>query len=219
MINPHVFLSLSDGDKRLVFSLLLIVIILFAFIAFLGYITLRIMKWQSKKIDTLIHDVVVYKVITDKKHLIKYGRAKNWAYFLKQAYIPISIFFVGFIVLIIRNSIENDWSYNLFSTENGFGTLFWTWAPTGTFSGNDYAWIRFQQYALDNTPHMVASAWASYIVVPFLFVGGLWYFIISSCLLSRTFLLYKRSKEVFEKSLDGYHQDEAISSQNNSISE
>ena len=63
-------ISLSEGDKRLIFSILLIVIVLLVLIALLGYVLVRIMKWQGKKMDTLIHDVVVYKVITDKKHLI-----------------------------------------------------------------------------------------------------------------------------------------------------
>ena len=100
MINIS-FLSLSDGDKRLLFSVLLILVVLIAFIALLGFVLLRIMKLQSKKIDTLIHDVVVYKVVTDRRHLIKYGRAKNWALFLKQAVIPLAIVLVGLIILFI----------------------------------------------------------------------------------------------------------------------
>ena len=205
----NIFLSLSDNDKRLIFSILLIVIIILAFIAFLGYILTRIMKYQGKKIDTLIHDVVVYKVITDRKHLIKYGRKKNWALFFKQAYIPFLILLVAAIVVIIRNSITNDWSYNIFSTENGFGTLFWTWKATGELTGDTYDLIRFQKYAVDNVPHLVAEAWAGYIAGLCIIVGGTWYLIISSCLLSRTFFLYKRSREVFEKSLQGYRQSEA----------
>lgn len=209
-------LSLSDGDKRLIFSLLLILVVLIAFIALLGFVLLRIMKLQSRKIDTLIHDVVVYKVITDKKHLVKYGRAKNWALFLKQAVIPLAIILVGLIILFIRNAVTDDWHYPLFSTEVGFGTLFWTWKSSGSFTGSEYDLIRFQKIVLDNTPHLAAEAWASYIVVPCFFVGGIWYVAISSCLLSRTALLYKRSRQVFEKSLDGYRQDEA-NNQNNPI--
>ena len=123
--------TLSENDKRLIFSLLIIVIVILVFIGFLGYLLVRIMKWQSKKMDTLIHDVVVYNVITDRKHLIRYGRSKNWALFFKQAYIPLLIILVGVIVIIVRNIVYNDWSYNPFSTVDGFGTVFWTWKATG----------------------------------------------------------------------------------------
>ncbi len=204
-----ILLTLSDNDKRLIFSLLLIVIVTLVLIALLGYILVKVMKWQAKKMDTLIHDVVVYGVITDKKKLIKYGRAKNWAYFFKQAYIPLLIIILGIIMLIIRCSITNDWNYHFFSTENGFGTIFWTWKASGTFSGNEFDLIRFQQIILDNTPHLVGDAWASYIAGPCFFGGGLWYVISVMSLLARTFMLYKRSKEVFEKSLDGFNQSEA----------
>ena len=136
--------TLSDNDKRLIFSILLIVIVLLVLIGFLGYLLFRIMKWQSKKMDTLIHDVVVNKVITDRKHLVKYGRSKNWALFFKQAYIPLLIIIAGVIVLIIHDAVNDYWNYNPFSTVDGFGTLFWTWKASGEFTGSQYDIIRFQ---------------------------------------------------------------------------
>ena len=204
----HTLVTLSDNDKRLIFSLLLVVIIILAFISFLGYALFRLLKWQGKKTDTLIHDVVVYKVITDKKHLIRYGRKKNWTLFFKQVYIPFIILLVGGIVLFIHNSLTNNWAYNIFSTTDGFGTLFWTWRATGEMTGAQFDLIRFQKIVVDNTPHLVREAWAGYIVGLCILVGGTWYLVISSCLLARTFYLYKRSKEVFEKSLEGYRQSD-----------
>ena len=73
---PNVLLTLSDNDKRIIFSLLLIFVVVIVLIGLLGYILYRIMRWQSKKMDHLVHDVVVTKVITDKKAFIKYGRYK-----------------------------------------------------------------------------------------------------------------------------------------------
>lgn len=209
----NVLISLSDGDKRLIFALLLIIIIILVFIGLLGYLLMRIMKFQSKKIDTLVHDAVVTKVVNDKRHLIRYGRNKNWAYFFKQAYIPIIIIIVGFIVLFIHNSIYNNWGYNPFSTYDGFGTLFFTWKISGEYTQGTL--IKFAKLVLDNTPHFDAIAWCGYIFGPCILVGGTWYLVTASSLLARTILLYKRSKTVFEKSLDGYHQNEAMT--NNDI--
>ena len=208
----NILLSLSDGDKRLIFALLLILIIVVVFIGLLGYLMMRIMKVQSKKMDTLVHDAVITKVVSDKKHFIKYGRNKNWAYFFKQAYIPMIIILVGFIVLIIHNSINNNWGYNPFSTYDGFGTLFFTWKLSGEYT--DGSLIKFAKLVLDNTPHFDAKAWCGYIFGPCILVGGTWYLVAVSSLLARTVMLYKRSKTLFEKSLDGYHQDEALNNTN-----
>ncbi len=204
---PNIIVSLSDNDKRLIFSILLIVIIVIVLIGLLGYILFRLMRWQSKKMDTLVHDVVIYKVVTDRKHFIRYGRVKNWAMFFKQAYIPLIIIIVAFIVLIIHNCITNNWAYNPFSTYDGFGTIFYTWKFSGRYVGGTL--IRFAELVVDNYPHVTAIAWCGYIFGPLILVGGVWYLVSVACLLARTVLLYKRSREVFEKSLDGYRQSEA----------
>lgn len=208
----NILISLSDGDKRLIFALLLIFIIILVFIGLLGFILMRIMKFQSKKMDTLVHDAVVTKVIKDKKHLIRYGRNKNWAYFFKQAYIPMIIIVAGFIVLFIHNSVNNYWGYNPFSTYDGFGTLFFTWKLSGDYTGGSL--IRFAKLVLDNTPHFTAIAWCGYIFGPCILVGGTWYLVAVSSLLARTVMLYKRSKTIFEKSLEGYNQNEALNNTN-----
>lgn len=208
----NVLISLSDGDKRLIFALLLILIVILVFIGLLGYLLMRIMKFQSKKIDTLVHDAVVTKVVNDKKHFIRYGRNKNWAYFFKQAYIPMIIIVVGFIVLIIHNSIYNNWSYNPFSTYDGFGTLFFTWKLSGDYTEGSL--IKFAKLVLDNTPHFDAIAWCGYIFGPCIIVGGTWYLVAVSSLLARTLMLYKRSRTIYEKSLDGFNQNETLNNNN-----
>ena len=204
MIYSPVLISLSESDKRIIFAILIVAILVLVLIGYLGYLIVKLMKWQGRKMDTLIHDVVVTKVITDRKHLIRYGRKKNWALFFKQAYIPLIIVIVGFIVLLIRNSIYNDFSYNPFSVENGFGSLFWTWKLSNEYIGGDL--IKFNKIVLDNQPHFVAEGWGGYIVAPCFLVGGLWYLIAVSALIGRTVKLYIRSREVFEKSLDGFTQ-------------
>ena len=209
----NVLLTLSDNDKRIIFSLLLILIVVIVLIGLLGYILYRIMRWQSKKMDSLVHDVVVTKVITDRKAFIRYGRYKNWALYFKQAYIPLLIIIFAFIILIIHNSITGNWAYNPFSTYDGFGTIFFTWKNSGQYT--DGYIVKFAKLVVDNTPHLIDIAWAGYIFGPSIIVGGAWYFVVASSLLSRTVLLYKRSREIFEKSLDGYRQSETYGSENN----
>ena len=45
LFNP-LLVTLSENDKRLIFTLLIVVIVLLVFIAFLGYALFRLMKWQ-----------------------------------------------------------------------------------------------------------------------------------------------------------------------------
>lgn len=202
----RLLLALSDNDKRIIFSLLLIIIVAVVLLGLLGYILFRLMKWQAKRIDSLVHDVVATKVITDRKHFLKYGRYKNWALYFKQAFIPLLIVLFAFIILIIHNSITNNWAYNPFSTYDGFGTIFYTWKNSGQFTEGSF--IRFAKLTVDNYPHLIDIAWAGYIFGPCIIVGGTWYLIVAACLLARTVLLYKRSREIFEKSLDGFRQNE-----------
>ena len=208
MIYSPILISLSETDKRIIFAILIVAILILVLLGYLGYLLVKLMKWQGRKMDTLIHDVVVTKVITNRRHLIRYGRKKNWALFFKQAYIPLIVIAFGFIILLIRNSIYSDFNYNPFSVQNGFGTIFWKWKLSNEYVGGDL--IKFNIIVLDNQPHFVAEAWAGYISAPCFIIGGLWYLIVVSALMGRTIKLYIRSREVFEKSLDGYNQSGAV---------
>ena len=208
-INP-ILISLSESDKRIIFALLIVLILVLVLMGYLGYLLVKLITWQGKKMDTLIHDVVVTKVITDRKHLVQYGRKKNWALFFKQAYIPLIIIIVGLIVLLIRDSIYNDFAYNPFSVENGFGSIFWTWKPSGEYVGGEL--IKFNMIVVDNTTHFVAEGWAGYICCPCFIVGAVWYLTAVSSLIGRTIKLFIRSREVFEKSLDGFNGNSTAAS-------
>lgn len=216
MIYNPILISLSETDKRIIFAILIVAILVLVLVGYLGYLLVKLMQWQGKKADTLIHDVVVTRVIKDRRHLLSYGRKKNWALFFKQAYVPLIIILIGFLVLMIRDSIYDDFSYNPFSVENGFGSLFWTWKLSNDFVGGDL--IKFNVIVLDNQPHFVAEGWCGYIVSPCFLVGGMWYLISVSALIGRTVKLHIRSREVFEKSLDGFNQNAApvtVDNQNN----
>ena len=109
----NILLSLSENDKRLIFALLLVFILVFVLIGYIGYLITRVMKWQGKRLDTITADPVITRVITDKKHFIRYARKKNWRLFFKQSYISILIMLTGALVLILRNAFTSDWAYNV----------------------------------------------------------------------------------------------------------
>lgn len=197
-------IALSENDKRILIALGILLILLFVIVGYIGLLVERIMKHQAKKAGTMMHDVVAAKVITTEKEFKRFGKKKNHRLFFKQSLIPITILFVAFIIYIIYGAITRNWLVNIFDyKKEGFGTILFLWdfpnAPRTQFFG---MWIICGWPPLLNTPHWEATAWASYIIVPCLFVGGFWYLVTVQAFIARTFRLRKLAKTVFNPSLD-----------------
>ena len=75
-------IQLTETDKRILIALCLVLILVFVLIGLMGSLIIRTMRWQGRKCDTLVSDVVVYKIVTTPKQLKKYARKKNSRYFL-----------------------------------------------------------------------------------------------------------------------------------------
>ncbi|MCQ2815177.1 MAG: hypothetical protein MJ227_02665 [Bacilli bacterium] len=211
-------ISLSESDKRFIFALALVILLLFVIVWYIGFIITRVMKSQGKKLDDAVHDVVVTRVITDPKSFKKYARKKNWRMFFKQAAVPLLICLIASLTLVIGNSIMKDFSYNPFSSvDKGFASLLFLW----DFDNPDYYTTVFGMKVLSswppltNTPHFVVNAIPSYIFVPGILVGGVWYLIVCQAFIARRLRIRALSKSIFEKSLDNYNQSQAFNYFNN----
>ncbi len=208
----NVFISLSENDKRLIFAILLVLILVIVLIGYIGFLITRVMKWQGKKLDTLVADAVVTRVITDKHHFIRYARKKNWRLFFKQSYIAILLMLFAVIMLIVRDAIYKDFSYNPFNKDTGFGSLLFLWDFSVCFKRDGISLV-VNWPKLVNTPHFVLDAWGGYIFVIFASVGAIWYLIALQSLIARTFRMYKLSTTAFEKTLEGFNQNVHYSQQ------
>lgn len=203
----YYLISLSENDKRLIFALLIILILVFVLIGYIGFLITKVMKWQGKKLDSLVADPIVTHVITDKKHFFPYARKKNWRLFFKQSYIGILIMLTGALVLLIRNAIMKDFSYNVFEHEKtGFGTLLFVWDFSGCIKREGVS-VVLNWPVLINSPHFSVDAIVSYIFMTSMIVGGIWYLVSLQALISRTIRMFQLSTKVFEKSLDGFNQN------------
>ena len=207
-MNPVVLIQLSENDKRIIIALFLVLILVFVIIGILGSLIIRTMKWQGKKCDTLVSDVVVNHIIEKPGQLRRYARKKNTRYFIKQAWLPIIFIIAGVATLLIRGGVTGNWEYNPFNLDDGFGTLFFAW----DFGNDQYYKTIFEIKllaewpALINSPHFVVEAIWAYISIPLLFVGGIWYLVVAQAYLARTIRAVKLSKTVFEKSLDDFNK-------------
>ena len=210
-------IKLSENDRRIIIALLFAIIILFVLIGLLGSLVVRIMKWQGKKCDALINEVVVNRIVTTPRQLKSYARKKNSRYFIKQAWVPVILITVGVILLVIHNAVFKNWKYNPFNTNDGFGTLLFAWDFGHIFTKPETGTgILVNWPKLINEPHFESKALFSYFIVPCFTVGGLWYFFIAQGYLARTMRAHKLAKTVFDKSLDNYNQNTPIQEVNTS---
>ena len=205
-MNLFFLIQLTETDKRIIIALCLVLILVFVLIGLLGSLIIRTMKWQGKKCDTLVSDVVTHKIVTNSKQLKKYARKKNSRYFLKQAWIPVLFMVIAGLVYVIHNAVIKDWSYNPFNIETGFGSLFFVWDFSNCIKREGAALV-LNWPVLVNTPHFEVNAIVSYIFMSSMIVGGAWYLVTLQSLVSRTIRMYYISTKAFEKSLDGFNQN------------
>lgn len=204
---------MTESERRLIFALIMIVLLLVVLAGFIGWWIYRVMKWQGKKMDNLVHDVVVTRIITDSKSLRVYGRKKSFAYFFKQAWIPVLLIAIAFLILLINDIIIDDFHYNVFNTDTGIATLFFLW----DFDDPDIYTTVFGMRVLahwpelTHTPTFVVDAITSYLFIPICGVGMVWFLVCVQGLVARMWRLRTLCDKVFDKSLEGYNQNAAMS--------
>ena len=215
-MNLVLLIQLTETDKRLLIALCLVLILVFVLIGLLGSLIIRTMKWQGKKCDTLVSDVVTNKIVTTPQQLKKYARKKNSRYFLKQAWIPIIFIVIGVITLVIHNIVNKNWAYNPFNSTDGFGTLLflWNFKDPDSYTAVFNIKVLAKWPPLYNQPHFVIEGIYSYIAIPFLVIGAIWYLVTAQAYLARTIRAHRLCKQVFEKSLEGFNGNTQVFQQN-----
>ncbi|HPS18921.1 MAG TPA: hypothetical protein PLR04_02210 [Bacilli bacterium] len=213
-------IKLTESDKRLLIAILLVFILLFVIIGLIGYLIVRIMKWQGRRLDSGVSDVVYSRVITDKKAFSRYAHKKNWIIFYKAARIPVIIMLVSGIILLVRNLVYHDFSYDVFNKDDGFASILFLWnfdstsfsISINTLSEGNLFDINFIPPVLVHEPKFVLDAWGSYLFIPGMAVGGLWYLWCVQSLISRTLRIKKLSESIFDKNLDNFNQNAQLMS-------
>lgn len=203
--------QLSENDKRLIIFLVIIFILVFVIFGYLGLLVKKIMKFQAKKMDDLVHDVVITGIINEPKKLFFFGFKKNNRQFFKESWIPVAIMaFAGLSLLTYCIAYQN-FNVDLFDVEKtGINTLFfnfdWDNAPRATFFG---VTLISDWPPIASTPHWSWDAWGAYLFFPGMLVGGIWYLVAVQAYIARLYRLIKLSKTLFNKSLDNFNPDEA----------
>lgn len=202
--------ALTENDKRLIIVLIIGFVLIFVIFGYLGVLIKKIMSFQGKKADDMVHDVVVTGVINKPRKLLLFGLKKNYQLLVKQAWMPFLIMFLAALALLIYCLTTSNWDVNLIDYQKeGFTTLFFipdfANCPTTQIFGIT---VISNWPPLLNSPHFEVEAWGSYVFFAGMLVGGIWFLICTQAYMARTFRLIKLSKTVFNKSLENFNANE-----------
>ena len=205
----RLLIQLTETDKRVLFALFIIIILLFVLIGYLGFIVTRVMKRQGQKLDTKVYDVVVTRVINNKKDFKKYARKKNWRMFYKSAQIPVLILLIAGFFVFIHFLVNNFENVSLLDANRGFSSLLFIWdfehIQKIDFFGMEIISQWPQLYEGIGYPQFVVEAIPSYLAVLGILVGGLWYLYEVQALIARSLRINSLCDSIFEKSLEGFN--------------
>ena len=195
-------IKLSENDKRLIIVLLLVIILLFVIVGYISLLVKKIMKFQARKADDMLHDVVATGVITSEAKLLRFGIRKNWRVFWRYSYIPFLIMLSAMTLLLLYCLFSGNWSYNIWDYETeGFNTLFYIHDWDNFFVANSEG-FSVTWPTLISSPHLSAEAWVSYIFVPAMAVGGIWFLFEVQGYIARSFRIMKLSRSALRKTMD-----------------
>ena len=202
MINL-LLIQLTESDKRIIFVLLAVFILVLILVAYIGFVVTKIMKWQGKKINNYVTEVVVTGVINNEADFKRYAKKKNWWLFYHQARIPALIVVIAVIFFIVISSILGF--KNPFDIHTGFATLLFVWDfSTIITTPESGAGILINWPQLINTPHFVSEAWVSYVFIPLVFGGGIWYLITVQAFIARYLQINKLAQKVFNEQIEHF---------------
>lgn len=207
----RILVQLTENDKRFLIAFFLAVILIFVFIGYIGYWITRIMDVQGRRLDSKCYDVVMTRVITDKKHFKKYARKKSWQMFYKEAQIPMIIMIAAGLCILLHFLI-NGFNVNLFDSKKGFSTMLFLWNYNDPDLYQEFFGMKLlakwpELYSDIGKPQFVWCAVPSYFGVIGGSVGVLWYLVAVQAEIARELRIRKLGDSVFDKSLEGFNQN------------
>ena len=194
-------LKLSESDKRILISLLLIFILIFILIGYLVKFIKYLLRVQGDYVEKSMYDILDADLITDKKHFFQISWEKNTRAFYFKARLPVIILIVLLsIILIYQTVIENySWEFFSFYLKEASFKLDW---PLENFFGipiiNDWPSVtKASIFYFDKF-----DAWLTYLVTLVGTYAIIHFLLCSISLLSRNIRTIKVGNEYFRKDLD-----------------
>jgi len=196
----------SENSKRVLYTLFLILIIALALLSFIGWIIITVTKYQGELVDREISDPLRQRVIKTEEHFMKYAIKKNNLLFFEQSSLPLLIVLIGVAVLMLFYIIGDNWGYNPWNMDTGFGSLLFTWdfSTIITINPSMGAGILINWPQVTHSPTFDINNWCGYVCCSCYLVGGLWYLYTVQGLIGRTLRILHLKRKMFDKSLEDF---------------
>lgn len=193
--------KLSESDKRILISLLLILILLFVLIGYLVKFIKYLLRVQGDYVEKSMYDILDAELITDKNHFFKVSWEKNTRKFYFSARLPILILIILFTIVIIYQTIIENYSWEFFSFYLKEAAFKLDW-PKQEFFGltiiSDWPSIaKPSVFYFDKF-----DAWLTYLVTLAGTYAIIHFILCSISLLARNIRTIKVGNEYFKKDLD-----------------
>jgi hypothetical protein len=196
--------SMSDNDRKLLIVLMVILVLLFILLGLIGMLIRFTMQQQGKRIDTYMHDPVVYRVVADPQHFRKYGYQVNNRLLYHQALVPFILGGVSLVFYLIYAGVTGAWGEDYFGH---CSSLFFTWKWNDpAIYANFWGLTLLTRWPdLQSAPAPRAEYWASYVLVPLLLTTIVYFLVVIQAYFARFLMINRRSRTIYEKSLEGYN--------------
>ena len=193
-------IKLSENTKKALIVLFLVFIILFVLIGYISLAVQGVMKRQGSRADEMLHDVVKADYFVKESKFRKFAWKKNIRLFYRQARIPFLILLGCGTTYLLYCLFTSKWGYNPFNKNDGFATLFF---ELGEWPKEKFFGIKLISGWPEVTrkPHFEASAIFSYILVPSIIVGGLWFLYYTQAYIARSLRIMKIARSIYRKKL------------------
>ena len=193
-------IKLSENTKKALIILFLAFILLFVLIGYISLAVQGVMKRQGSKADEMLHDVVKADYFVKEKEFRKFAWKKNIKVFFLEARIPFLILLGCGFAYLLYCLFTTKWGYNPLNKIDGFATLFFElgeW-PKEKFFGINLicGWPE-----VIKKPHFEVSAIFSYVLVPSVLAGVLWFLFCTQAYIARSIRIIKISRGIYRKKL------------------
>lgn len=216
MIRTFASIQLSETDRKALIVLLILLVLLILIIGLIGMAVRATMKYQAKRADTMMHDVVKTHVIDSTKAFRRFGMKKNNRALYRDSLYPFLVALVGVLVWVFFNLATGRWGENVWGH---FGELFFRFKTDNSqYPADDPLWVKVFGITLiarwpelvEGYPRFEVAHIASYIEVALWLVAIFWYAYCCQAYIARFVRIYRRSTSVYEKSLEGFNANADI---------